>query len=188
MRLGLVVLATTIVIVPLIIIARAGTDYSRLEARYTSSKSETGIPGLWTWYEAHLVNGGRLPVRIQTCNFIDDTGSKGRVPAYSVQRFDPQTQRWTTVAGASDVRSCRPYPLGWIKTELKMSWLWPNHKISTGEEITAARGFHKGESARFVIYSGFHSSGKGASTAFATSAFTIDEEIEDDPSKFRVKH
>jgi hypothetical protein len=129
-----------------------------------------------------------FPVRIQVCNFVDDTNYRGSMPAYSVQRFNKQTGSWETVADASDVRYCRPYPLGWVETRVRTMWLLPHQELSTGEEITAARGFHKGDSARFVVYSAYHDSDRNVFNAFATPAFTIDEEIADDPSKYRVKH
>lgn len=171
-----------------VIFFRGSTDYSRVSAHFTLTRDDTGIPGLSTWYEAHLVNRGRFPVRIQICDFVDDTGSRGSMPAYSVQRFDKQTRGWQTVADASDVRSCHPYPLGWIRARMRTIWLLSNQELSTGGEITAARGFHKGDTARFVVYSGYRDSNRNVSRAFATSAFTIDEEIADAPSKFRIKH
>ena len=183
-----IVLATVSLFGLACVFVRASTDYSKIAAHYTFVKDETGIPGLFTWYEAHLVNHGMLPVRIQVCNFVDDTNSRGSMPAYSVQRFDRQTGSWQTVADASDVRFCRPYPLGWVETQVRTIWLLPHHELSTGEEITAARGFHKGDLARFVVYSAYHDSKQNMSSAFATPAFTIDEEIADASSKFRVKH
>jgi hypothetical protein len=171
-----------------VVLFRASSNYSNVAAHYTFTKSDTGIPGLATWYEAHLVNHGVFPVRIQVCDFVDDTSSRGTMLAYSVQRFDQKKGSWQTIADASDVRSCHPYPLGWIEAQLKMIWLLPHHELSTGEEITGARGFRKGDLARFLVYSAYHEPKRNGSIAFASPAFTIDEEIGDDPSKFRVKH
>jgi hypothetical protein len=189
MRLHTTIALVAVFLLGLIVVFfRASTDYSGVAAHFTFAKGDTGIPGLFTWYEAHLVNHGVFPVRIQVCDFVDDTSSRGSMPAYSVQRFDKQAGSWQTIADASDVRSCRPYPLGWIETRVRTIWLLPHHELSTGEEITAARGFHKGDSARFVVYSAYHDPSRNVSSAFATTPFTIDEEITDDPSKFLVKH
>jgi hypothetical protein len=61
---------------------------------------------------------------------------------------------------ASESRNCQPYPLGWVTANLRQVWLWPRQSVSMGEEATAARGFHNGDSARFVLYSGFNETEK----------------------------
>ena len=170
------------------IIWRASGDTSRLGALYRSEKGDTGIPGLSTWYEALLVNHGKMPVRVQVCDFIDDSGARGAMVAYAIEQFDPASGKWNMVTDLSNAKVCHPYPLGWVSTQLKPIWLWPGHELSTGEEITAARGFHRGDSLRFVVYADFHNSAGPRPQGFATSSFTIDEEILGSPDGYRVKH
>jgi hypothetical protein len=57
-----------------------------------------------------------------------------------------------------------------------------------GEEATAARGFHNGDSARFVLYSGFNETEKKTTWAFPTASFEIDEETLPDGPALRVRH
>ena len=170
------------------ILWRASGDLSKLGAFYRSKKSDTGIPGLSTWYEAILVNHGKMPVRVQVCDFLDDSGAPGTMIAYSVEQFDSVNGQWRLATDASEAQACHPYPLGWVRTRLKTIWLWPGRELSTGEEITAARGFHRGDSARFVLYPAFRNSSEPRGHGFATPPFTIDEEILGNPDGYRVKH
>ena len=163
-------------------------DFSNLHAEYSVEGADIGIPGITKMYDARLVNAGKTPVHIQICAFQDDVGSRGEAAAFSVQRYDPKIATWVTIVDASDARACHPYPLGWVTAQLKSRWLWPGQSVSMGEEATAARGFKKGESARFLLFTSFGQSDKNPRQQISTAAFVIDEEAGSGAEGLRVRH
>jgi hypothetical protein len=185
----MIAIATSLIIfLALLFVSNASHNFSVLHAEYTVQAADIGIPGITKMYDAQLVNGGRAPVRIEICAFVDDAGGRGDAPAFSVQRYDAKSANWETIVDASDARACRPYPLGWVTAKLKTRWLWPGQSVFMGEEATAARGFHKGESARFVLYTSFNNSSKHAKRGIPTPAFVIDEEAGESAAGLRVRH
>ena len=165
----------------------ASPSPSNLRAEYSVDNADIGIPGVSKMYDARLVNTGLRPVRVEVCAFVDDASAPGEGLEFSVQKFDAKNSTWRTIADASDARSCRPYPLGWVTAELKSKWLWPRQGLAMGEEATAARGFQKGESARFVLYTSFRHANQKLPQAIPTVAFVIDEEAHD-AEGLRVRH
>jgi hypothetical protein len=172
----------------LILVWRASGDLSVLHAEYSVETADIGIPGITKMYGARLTNSGRTPVRIEVCAFVDDAGGRGDAPAFSVQKYNANSATWETVVDASNARVCRPYPLGWVTAQLKTKWLWPGHSVLMGEEATAARGFHKGESARFLLYTAFKHASEHAPQEIPTPAFVIDEEAGEGAAGLRVRH
>ena len=162
--------------------------WSSLRAEYSVEKADIGIPGISKMYDARVINRGKLPVRVQVCDFVDDASARGQAAAFAVQKWDSHGNKWVTVMDASNFQNCRPYPLGWVTANLKRIWLWPGQSVSMGEEATAARGFHQGDSARFVLYSGFNETGKTTAWAFPTASFVIDEEALPDGPELRIRH
>ena len=167
---------------------KASPNFAGLRAEYSVEQGDIGIPGITKMYDGRLVNGGRTPARIEICAFVDDAGGHGEAAAFSVQKYDPKSSTWITVVDASDAKACRPYPLAWVTAELKSKWLWPNKWVSIGEEATAARGFHKGESARFVLFTSFKHSNQNPPQAIPTPAFVIDEEAGSGAEGLRIRH
>jgi hypothetical protein len=169
-------------------IFKSSKNYSVLCAEYSVEAADIGIPGITKMYDARLVNGGLRPVRIEVCAFVDDASAHGEAVAFSVQRYDARSSAWITIVDASDARICRPYPLGWITAEVTPKWLWPNKWVSMGEEATAARGFHKGESARFVLFTSFKRSNRNPPQGIPTPAFVINEEAGSGAEGLRIRH
>ena len=97
---------------------RQTSDFSRLRAKYSVEAASIGIPRISRMYDARLLNTGMMPVRIQVCTFVDDVNDKGEAVPYRVQQVNKRTGQWQTVADASGIRSCRPYPLGWFSHTL----------------------------------------------------------------------
>jgi hypothetical protein len=187
MRIFFAVIVATI----LVIVSAASLhfgDVSFLRAEYSVEKADIGIPGISKMYDARLTNRGAFPIHIQVCDFVTDASAPGDAVAFSVQRWDRTRQEWTTITDASDAANCRPYPLGWATAELKDKWLWPGQSVSMGEEATAARGFRKGDSARFVLYSGFTARQGTVRQAFPTAPFEIDEELSQEGQGLRIRH
>src|SRR5258708_13799007 len=153
----IVALATSLIIfIAFVFVAKTSQNFSVLHAEYTVETADIGIPGITKMYDARLVNNGRAPVRIEICAFVDDAGGRGDSPAFSVQKYDEKGATWETIVDASNTRACHPYPLGWVTAQLKTRWLWPGQSVSMGEDATAARAFHKGESARFLPFPSFN--------------------------------
>jgi hypothetical protein len=163
-------------------------NFSVLHAKYSVETADIGIPGITKMYDAQLINSGTAPVRIEICAFVDDVGGRGDAPAFSVQKYDAKNATWETIIDASDARACHPYPLGWVTAQLKTRWLWPGQSVSMGEEATAARGFHKGESVRFLLFTSFKHPSGHAPQGVPTPAFGIDEEAGDGAAGLRVRH
>jgi len=182
------VAASFTILLTLLFVFGASRNYSVLRADYSVETADIGIPGITKMYDAQLVNNGRLPVRIQICAYVDDAGGRGDAPAFSVQKYDAKNATWETIVDASDAKACHPYPLGWVTAQLRTRWLWPGQSVLMGEEATAARGFHKGESARFVLYASFDHSGERARRGIPTPAFVIDEEAGGGAAGLRVRH
>jgi hypothetical protein len=169
-------------------VSKASHNYSVLHAEYTVETADIGIPGITKMYDAQLVNRGSTPVRIEICAFVGDAGGRGEAPAFSVQKLNAKDATWETVVDASDARACHPYPLGWVTARLKPRWLWPGQSVSMGEEATAARGFRRGESARFLLFTSFKHAKDHAPRAIPTQAFVIDEEADGSAAGLRVRH
>jgi hypothetical protein len=186
--LGLITLGVTLVLSVLYIVSRTLRDFSVLHAEYSVEEGDIGIPGVTKMYDARLVNRGRTPVRIEVCAFLSDASANGEAVAYSVQKYEANKAMWMTIVDASDARTCRPYPLGWATAQLKTKWLWPGQSVSMGEEATAARGFHKGESARFLLFTSFKHPGELAPEGISTPAFLIDEEPGEGAEGLRFRH
>jgi len=185
----IVALATSLIIfIAFVFVAKTSQNFSVLHAEYTVETADIGIPGITKMYDARLVNSGRAPVQIEICAYIDDAGGRGDAPTFSVQKYDGKSATWETILDASNERTCHPYPLGWVTARLKTRWLWPGHSVSMGEEATAARRFHKGESARFVLYTSFNHSSEHAQQGIPTPAFVIDEEASGGAAGLRVRH
>jgi hypothetical protein len=185
----IVTLVTSLTLfIAFVFVSKASQDFSVLHAEYTVETADIGIPGITKMYDAQLANNGRAPVRIEICAFVDDAGGRGDAPAFSVQKYEVKNANWETIVDASDARACHPYPLGWVTAQLKTRWLWPGQSVFMGEEATAARGFHKGDSARFVLYTSFNNSSKHAKRGIPTPAFVIDEEADDGAAGLRVRH
>jgi hypothetical protein len=180
--------ASLTVFIAFVFVSIASQDFSALHAEYTVETADIGIPGITKMYDARLVNNGRAPVRIEICAFVDDAGGRGDAPAFSVQKYDEKGATWETIVDASNARACHPYPLGWVMAQLKTRWLWPGQSVSMGEEATAARGFHKGESARFLLFTSFKRTREQTTRGIPTPAFLIDEEAGGGAVGLRVRH
>jgi hypothetical protein len=156
-----------------------------LHADMVMESADLGIPGISKTYEARLANYGLLPAEIESCDAISDAMAHETMVAYEVDRYDPQSKTWQTVANLSGKIFCQPYPLGIIEAHAATKWLWPGQSLSTGEEATAARGFHKGDLARFVVFARIDPKREDR---FPTTAVVIDEEMRDDGVAYRVRH
>ena len=186
MRKPLVAVALIVAALAGIAVAVLGLSASKagLKAELSVSNADIGIPGISKLYEARLVNRGLWPVRVSRCDFVDDTLTPGKMVAYSVEKWDDSTKRWTTVViGATGF--CKPYPLGIVTAKLASGLLWPGQSLSAGEEATAARdGFNIGDRGRFVLFAG---RAGDYSTALPTAEFVVDEHPTTD-SPLRVRH
>jgi hypothetical protein len=164
--------------------SRSGNHF--LRARVVETKADIGIPGISKMYEAKVTKFGIVPVKVASCDYLDDAFSHGTMVAYAVQRWDQTSQQWRTVVAPSPASFCKPYPLGIVKGQVVNRWLWPGRSLSGGEEATAARdGFRLGDQARFVV---FVSSPGDYSNAVATGGFRIDERPSRPDLDLRLKH
>jgi hypothetical protein len=157
-----------------------------LGAEYSVLSVDIGIPGISKMYEPRLKNSGLLPRKVQICEAITDTSSTETAVAYTVEKWENLKQQWEPVVDISSPEICTPYPLGWASAHLRTVWLWPGQSVPTGEEATAARGFRKGDSARFVLYSSY--SNANTRRPYPTAPFAIDEEVEPGYQGLRLKH
>lgn len=169
-----------------LLIATLGSVVGRgLRTEVITSNADIGISGVTRMYSARVTNDGFLPVRIASCNFVDDTLSRGTMLAYSVQRRNNDKATWDTIAEFGKAEFCKPYPLGIVKASLAKRWLWPGQSLSTSEEATAARGgFAIGDSARFVVFLG---DAGDYSSSVASREFRIDQHPDLNPN-LRVTH
>jgi hypothetical protein len=138
-------------------------------------------------YEATLTNYGLLPSSVEKCSYISDTSTPGVMVAYNIEQWDSTKHVWTRVLEFAKPEFCTPVPTSMGSTNWGRSWLWPGRSISTGEEATGARGFKKGDTLRFVVVSDV----TGASTprsSHPTPSFTLDEQVLDSETPFRVRH
>jgi hypothetical protein len=178
-----------VIAIPLAILAfvavRFGTYTHELQATIEVSKADIGIPGVTKMYEVRLSNTGRLPVRVTACDFVDDAFSPGTMVAYAVQRWDRSSKSWVKVMEFGPDSFCKPYPLGIVKASMVKRWIWPGGSLSAGEEATAARGFRRGDTARFIIFTGPPGD---YNHSVATPAFTIDEERSEHGPPLRIGH
>jgi hypothetical protein len=157
-----------------------------LRASVVETKADFGIPRISKMYAAKLTNFGIGPVKVASCDYLDDAFSHGTMVAYAVQRWDETSQQWRTVVASNTASFCKPYPLGIVRGKVANRWLWPGRSLSSGEEATAARdGFRRGDKARFVV---FVSSPGDYSNAVATGAFKIDEEPSRPDLNLRLRH
>jgi len=154
--------------------ARFGTYTHALRATAIVRKADIGIPGISRMYSARLSNAGILPVRVTACDFVDDASHSGTMVAYTVQRWDQPSKAWVNVGEWGADSFCKPYPLGIMRATVVERWIWPGKSLSTGEEATGARGLHRGDTARFVIFTGRAGQYK---EAVPTPGFTIDEQV-----------
>jgi hypothetical protein len=157
----------------------------RIRADIIVINVDIGIPGISKMYEGRITNIGFLPVRVKRCDFLDDTLSAGAMVAYAVQRRDATLGNWETVVEIDKEIFCKPYPLGIVEAKLVDGWLWPGRSLGTGEEATAARGFKRGDIARFII---FTDAPGDYGSALATPQFTIDEEPDQGSVDLRLRH
>ncbi len=178
-----------VLFLPLTILAFAGAHYATstqaLRATVEVTKADIGIPGISKMYSARLSNSGFLPVRVTACDFVDDTFSSGTMVAYAVQRWDQTTKAWANVVELGPDTFCKPYPMGIMEASVVKRWIRPGKSLSTGEEVTAARGFRLGDTARFVIFAGPAGQYK---KALPSPAFTIDEEVSQPGLNLRIRH
>jgi hypothetical protein len=121
-----------------------------LHADVSVANADIGIPGITKLYEAHIVNFGIFPRRIERCEFVSDASAPGVSVGFRVQQWDATSRRWRTIMDAAS-GYCRPYPLGIIKARLTSQLLWPGQSLSTGEEATGARGNLKGQTPNHEV-------------------------------------
>jgi hypothetical protein len=173
---GLAYVAVVLALVS--VIAVFGGPNDGLQAELSTEKADIGIPGITKMYEARLINRSLWPIRVQYCDFVDDSMTHGEEVAYTVERWDDVTRQWKTTVRANGRDFCRPFPLGIVRAKLTTRLLWPGQTLSTGQEATAARdGFDIGDKARFVIFAG--PAGDRAAQ-IATAEFFIDQHRETD--------
>jgi hypothetical protein len=170
-KLGLALIVVVLGLVCVITIFRRSVD--GLRAELTIENADTGIPGITKVYGARLINRSLKPVRVQYCDFVDDSMTHGEMVAYAVERWDGIAQQWRTTVRANERDFCRPFPIGIVRAKLTSRLLWPGQSISTEQETTAAQdGFEIGNKARFVIFAALASD---RSAQFATPEFVIDQ-------------
>jgi len=147
-----------------------------------------GIPGITKMYEAILTNYGVLPALVEQCSYMSDTMTPGTMVAYNIERWDPAKQVWTTMMAFAKPTFCTPVPLSMGDTHWTRSWLWPGQSLSTEEEATGARQpFKKGDTLRFVIVTDVTGAAKHR-PSYPTPSFTLDEQMLDNETPYRVRH
>jgi hypothetical protein len=147
-----------------------------------------GIPGITKMYEATPTNYGLLPVLVERCNYLSDTSALGAMVAYNIERWDPANHTWARVVEFAKATFCTPVPLSMESSHWVRSWLWPGQSLSTEEEATGARWpFKKGDALRLVVVANVAGSDK-RSSSYPTPSFTLDEQMLDDETPFRVRH
>ena len=155
-----------------------------MDVHVLRQSANSGIPGIGTDYAVELHNYTFSPITLKGCQGPKDTSPYYEIIyRYQVERLDPVNGNWVEIAGI---------PAGQCPIEKLVS-----NEISPGQsllavdwEATAAReGFHKGDWARFRIYTSFNSE-EGASdqTVVASPAFRIEEEVTNGSTNYRVKH
>jgi hypothetical protein len=153
-----------------------------LHADVVVREADYGIDGVTKVYEAKLTNYGVTPGMITACDFINDAMSHGIQVGYTVEKWDPSTQKWESIFTDDKSGFCHPYPLGMVETHVITKRLWPGQSISAGEEATAARGvFAVGDKARFVVFA-------GDGLTFPTPAFPIEQHPSMPNIPYRVRY
>ncbi len=150
-----------------------------LHADVSVANADIGIPGITKLYDAHIINFGIFPRRIERCEFVTDASAPGVSVGYRVQQWDTASRRWHTIMDAAS-EYCRPYPLGIARAKLTSKLLWPGQTLSTGREATGARGNLKGQAMRFAVVAN--------GREFPTASFLIDEQIQGPDVNYRVRH
>ena len=153
------------------------------------SNYSIGIPGINKLYEAHLFNFSSFPMVVQTCDFLTDAGAPGIELAYVVQKWDENSRTWTNLNDIAGGFYCGPVPLSKISARPIKRILMPGQSLFTNFEATAAReGFHKGDRARFIVFTRLDMSDPSEGYAFPTPEFLIDEESEDQETQYKIAH
>ena len=159
-----------------------------LHADVVEHRASIGIPGITKTYEATVTKYGLLPVLVERCTYISDTMTPGKMVAYNIERWDPQSHIWKTALEFAKPNFCTPVPLSMGETHWVRSWLWPGQSLSTEEEATGARQpFKKGDTLRFVIVTGVTGAAR-TRASYPTPSFTIDEQMLDSDTPYRVRH
>lgn len=133
--------------------SRSGSHF--LRATVVETKADIGIPGISKMYEARVTNFGLLPVKVESCDYLDDASSHGTMVAYAVQRWDDTSQQWRTVVASTAASFCKPYPLGIVK--LKSSIIGcgrADHSLA--ERRPQQRGMRSGAAIKRDLWSLSH--------------------------------
>jgi hypothetical protein len=185
------VLGTGVLLVAAIVAVEARHKYRfgnfvsyGMDVHVLRQSASIGIPGIGSMYSAELCNYTFKPIQITGCKGPKDTSPYYEIfYRYEVQRWDPGNGNWIQVMGI---------PSGQCpKENVTLTDILPRRSlVAVDWEATAAReGFHKGDWARFRIFTSFNAE-EGASDQMivASPAFRIDEEATDRSTDYRIAH
>ena len=158
-----------------------------LTAKIDVHQGSIGIPGITKLYEATVTNTGLLPAVVERCSYTSDTNTAGTMVAYNIERWNASTGSWSLAFEFAKPSFCTPAPLSMGNTHWGHVLLWPGQSLSTQEEATAARGFKKGDTLRFVIVTEVSGETKHSYT-YPTPPIVVDEQMLDNETPYRVAH
>ena len=143
-----------------------------------------GIPGVGSVYAAQMYNYTFSPITLRGCQGPKDTSPYYEIIyRYEVQRWDLASGNWTKIMSIPPGQ-CPPEKVVSNKISPTQSLL-----VIDWEATAAREGFHKGDWARFRIFTLFNSEdGAPDQILFASPPFRIDEEVTNRSTTYRIKH
>lgn len=91
-------------------------------------------------------------MRISVCDSINDALERERNIAYAIEQWSASERRWHLLREIPPSQFCKPYPLGILKGETRIVWLWPGQRLTTGFiAAQAISGVHLGDRLRFAL-------------------------------------
>lgn len=145
--------------------------------------ADIGIPGISNMYAATASNYTPFPIQMRGCKGPQDTSPYYEIThRYQVEKWEPTSGTWTEIM---------VMPRGCSSEDLVTTTLRPGKTVEIIEwESTGARdGFHKGDLARFLVFTSFNDSDGGLGQRVITSpVFVIEDERLESDIPYRVRH
>jgi hypothetical protein len=188
LRLGLAALAAVIVVAVFGLEALHRRTWHHyvwfgVHAHILRESADIGIPGISNMYGATATNYTPMPILMRGCKGPSDV-----TPYYEIT-YRYQVEKWESASGTwSKIMAMLPKC---PDEELVTKTLLPGETMQIVEwEATGARdGLHKGDLARFSIFTSFNESdGGGKQLLIISPAFVIEDEKLESGIPFRVRH
>jgi len=187
-RLGLAASAVIVVLVALGIEASHFRTWHHfvwfgVHTHILKESADIGIPGISNDYAATASNYTPFPIQLRGCKGPRDTSPYFEIIyRYQVEKWESATGTWTKIMVV---------PPSCPNEDLVTTTLRPGKTMQIVEwEATGARdGLHKGDLARFSVFTSFNENEGGPGQRSITSpAFTIEDERLKSDIPYRVHH